>query len=240
MTAGEDELESLVGECRRRPSVSSARLGHLEQAGLRGQRAIAADAVDGAVARRRHQPGARVGGHAVARPALRGDRERLLRGFLGEVEVAEEADQGSEDASPLVAEDLLEGRYHSTIGRTSIAPPRRAAGIRAASSIAASRSSASKKQVAADRLLDLDERAVGGQRLAVLHPDGGRRLGVGQLQPGRDAGRLVDRLVVGVDGASARLRTASPTARASAASGMCPGGSTACTSSLPPVANGRL
>ena len=36
--------------------------------------------------------------------------------------------------------------YHSTIGRTSTAPPRRAAGIRAASSIAASRSSASKKK----------------------------------------------------------------------------------------------
>ena len=86
-------------------------------------------------------------GVAVARPALGGDRERLLRGFLGEVEVAEEADQGGEDAAPLVAEDLLEGvRYHSTIGRTSIAPPRRAAGIRAASSIAASRSSASKNR----------------------------------------------------------------------------------------------
>ena len=38
---------------------------------------------------------------------------------------------------------LLEDRYHSTMGRTSIAPPRRAAGIREASSIAASRSSAS-------------------------------------------------------------------------------------------------
>ena len=85
-------------------------------------------------------------GHAVARPALRRDRERLLRGFLGEVEVAEEADQRSEDASPLLAEGLFEDRYHSTSGRTSIAPPMRAAGIREASSIAASRSSASKKR----------------------------------------------------------------------------------------------
>ena len=85
-------------------------------------------------------------GSAVARPALRGDREGLLRGLLGEVEVAEEADQGGEDAPPLVAEDLLEDRYHSTIGRTSIAPPSRAAGIRAASSIAASRSSASNSR----------------------------------------------------------------------------------------------
>jgi hypothetical protein len=48
--------------------------------------------------------------------------------------------------SPLVAEDLLEDRYRSTIGRTSIAPPWRAAGIREASSIAASRSSASNRR----------------------------------------------------------------------------------------------
>ena len=46
-----------------------------------------------------HAPG--LLGTSVARPALRGDREGLLRGFLGEVEVAEEADQGGEDASPL-------------------------------------------------------------------------------------------------------------------------------------------
>ena len=88
----------------------------------------------------------RVVRRAVARPALRGDRERLLRGLLGEVEVAEEADERGQDAAPLLAEGLLEDRYHSTIGRTSTAPPMRAAGMRAASSIAASRSSASKKQ----------------------------------------------------------------------------------------------
>jgi hypothetical protein len=35
---------------------------------------------------------------------------RLLRGLLGEVEVAERTDQGSEHAPPLVAEDLLEQR----------------------------------------------------------------------------------------------------------------------------------
>ena len=125
---------------------SSDGLGHLEQARLLGERALAADAVDRAVARGRDEPRARVGGRAVARPALGGDRERLLRGLLGEVEVAEEADQRGEDAAPLLAEDLLEDRYRSTSGRISIAPPMRAAGILAASSIAASRSSASKKQ----------------------------------------------------------------------------------------------
>ena len=49
-------------------------------------------------------------GNPGARPAFGRDRERLLRGFLGEVEVAEEADQAGEDASPLVAEDLVEDR----------------------------------------------------------------------------------------------------------------------------------
>jgi hypothetical protein len=33
-----------------------------------------------------------------------------LRGFLGEVEVAKEADQRREDTPPLLAEDLLEAR----------------------------------------------------------------------------------------------------------------------------------
>ena len=163
------------------------RLGHVEQPGLRGQRAVAADAVDGPVARRRDEPGAGVGGHAVARPALGRDREGLLRGFLGEVEVAEEADQRGEDAAPLVAEGLLEDRYHSTIGRTSIAPPRRAAGIRDGELDRGVEVVGLEEQVAADRLLGLDERAVGGQRPAVLHPDGRRRLGRLQLDAGGDA-----------------------------------------------------
>ena len=87
-----------------------------------------------------------MGRFAVPWPTLGGDGEGLLRGFLGELEVAEEADQTGEDAAPLVAEDLLEDRYCSTTGRTSTAPPIRAAGTREASSIAASRSSASKKR----------------------------------------------------------------------------------------------
>jgi hypothetical protein len=36
------------------------------------------------------------------------DGKRLLRGFLGDVEVAEEADQRSEDVAPVLAEGLLE------------------------------------------------------------------------------------------------------------------------------------
>ena len=118
----------------------------LQQSGLRREGPVAPDAVDRPVPRSRHEPRAWIVGHAFPGPALGGDRERLLGGFLGEVEVAEEADQGGEDAAPLVAEGLLEDRYDSLSGRISIPPPRRAAGIRDASSIAASTSSASKNR----------------------------------------------------------------------------------------------
>src|SRR5205807_9271392 len=107
------------------------------------QRPLPADAIDRPVASRDHEPSAWVGGSAVARPSLRRDRERLLGGLLGEIEVTEEADQRREDAAPLLAEDVLDQR--STSGRTSTAPPRRAAGMRAASSMAASRSAASNR-----------------------------------------------------------------------------------------------
>jgi hypothetical protein len=110
---------------------------------LRGERPLPAQTVDRAVARSRDQPGAGIVGEAVAGPPLGGNRERLLGGLLSEIEVAEEADQGGQDARPLVVEDLLDQRYISTSGRTSTEPPRRAAGIRPATSSALSMSAAS-------------------------------------------------------------------------------------------------
>src|SRR6202012_5863840 len=101
-----------------------------------GQRPLASDPIDRPVARSDGQPRAGVGRDAVPRPALRRDCERVLGGLLGEVEIAEETDQRGEHAPPLIAEDAIQQRYPSTSGRTSTAPPKRAAGIRAASSIA--------------------------------------------------------------------------------------------------------
>jgi hypothetical protein len=109
MAAGEQQFEPLVGDGDLFHRVLGG-LGHLEQAGLRGERLLTAYAVDRAVASGGRQPRARVVRRAVARPALGGDREGLLGGLLGEVDVAEEADQVGEDAAPLVAEDLLEDR----------------------------------------------------------------------------------------------------------------------------------
>jgi hypothetical protein len=44
----------------------------------------------------------------VAGPPFGRDRKRLLGGLLGEIDVAEEADQGCEDPAPLALEDLLD------------------------------------------------------------------------------------------------------------------------------------
>jgi hypothetical protein len=82
--------------------------GRRQQAGLLAEVPLASDAVDRAVAGSRQQPARRVGGLAVDGPSLGRDGERLLRGFLGELEVAEEADERSEDPTPLLTEGLLE------------------------------------------------------------------------------------------------------------------------------------
>src|SRR5258708_170282 len=123
MAAGEDELEAL-GRKRRRVHRFLRAIVCGEQVGLGGERAFATEAVHGSVSSRRHQPGARIARHAVSGPAIGGDGERLLRGFLGQVKVAEETDQGGQDAGPFFAEDLVEGRYQYTSeGRISTAPP---------------------------------------------------------------------------------------------------------------------
>ena len=47
-----------------------------------------------------------------------------LIGFLGDFDLAEEADQGGQDAAPFLAEDAIERRYQYTSeGRISTAPP---------------------------------------------------------------------------------------------------------------------
>jgi hypothetical protein len=71
--------------------------------------------------------------HPIRGPPLGRERESLLCGFLGEIDVTEEADQGRQDAAPLAPENLLDQKPSSMIstnGRTSTAPPSRTAGIR--------------------------------------------------------------------------------------------------------------
>src|SRR3954453_8068795 len=126
MAAGEDQLQTLVGELRVRQATLDVHrcphsLHHFEEARLVRQGAVPPEAVDGAVPCRRHQPRPWVGGNTITGPALGRDGEGLLRRFLGEVEVAEEADGRGEHVAPLLAEDLVEQTYHSLMGRTSTA-----------------------------------------------------------------------------------------------------------------------
>jgi hypothetical protein len=109
MAAGEDQLESLVLD----HDVGLGFWihgggGDLELSSLDRERPLPADAVDGPIAGGDREPGARVGGHALTGPALGGGGECLLGGLLGEVEVAEEADQRGQDPAPLLAEDLIQ------------------------------------------------------------------------------------------------------------------------------------
>src|SRR5262249_37950957 len=139
-------------------------IGHLEQSGLLGQSPLTADAVDRSVAGGDHEPGRRVGGRPVPPPALGSDREGVLGGLPGQAEIAEEAAQRGQPppppptnhppqrtgrrAPPSALPSLPGGVvsvqcYIPTPGRISPAPPRRADGMRAASSSASSRFSAS-------------------------------------------------------------------------------------------------
>ena len=161
VAAREDQLEALVLDAAR-VELIHRRLLNLEQPGLREPGPVAADPVDRTVAAGRDQPRHRIGRDAVARPPRGRDRERLLGGLLGEVEIAEEADQGREHPAPGVAERPLDFRHGclpgpivlgqlatrsgcSTIGRTSTDPPIRAAGTRAATPSASSRLSRSNR-----------------------------------------------------------------------------------------------
>jgi hypothetical protein len=150
VAAGEDQGQTLVGyraHCFLLCVLQGERGQALELGPLRGQRPLAAHPVDGPVPGRRDDPGTWVRRDAVAGPALGGDRERLLDGVLGEVEVAERADQDRDRAPELLPECDRDRVYGCLVGtgingRTSTAPCF-AAGQRAAISSASSSVSAS-------------------------------------------------------------------------------------------------
>src|SRR5213082_1046476 len=142
VTTREDQAQPLVGD---RLVHLLSRLEGRQQLRLAPQRLLAPDAVARAVARGDQQPGAGLGRNAVAWPALERDRNRFLKGVLGELEVAEDADQAREDAPPFGTKGALDLVQCSTTGLTSTEPPCRAAGIFEANSIASSRLSHSMR-----------------------------------------------------------------------------------------------
>jgi hypothetical protein len=101
-----------------------------EQLPLPGESLLAANAVDGPVAGRRDDPGARVAWPAFTRPALERGRERVLHRILGELEVAAEgAGENRDRTPPLLAKGGLDFLLYAgtsasrmTTGRTSTFP----------------------------------------------------------------------------------------------------------------------
>ena len=142
MTAGEDQLQALVGHGVVLLEGFRLRPGGLcvERGQPLAQGALAAEAVDREVAGRGDDPPERRCGHAVGRPARGGAAERLLHRVLGQVRISEAAHERRHRASPVLAErggGRLGGAYRSTNGRTSM-HPWRAVGICPAASMASS------------------------------------------------------------------------------------------------------
>ena len=153
VAAGEDQPEPVVGH----GSDLLGFVGFVHGAAASAWRSSrvdsAAEPVDRPVAGGGDDPAGGAGRQAVGRPPLEGDDERLLDRLLGDVDVAEEADQGGDRSAGLAAEDPLDlggvhgrrssGRLGSSWnGRTSTGPWQAAAGLGRPSSRAASRSGA--------------------------------------------------------------------------------------------------
>jgi hypothetical protein len=151
VAAGEDQPQHVVAErigvlVGRCDLLRDRGLG-LEVALLRAEQDLPAQTVDRLVPSDIDQPGARISRNAFRRPLLDRRREGFLQRLLGELEIADEADQRREDATRLLPEDPLDilrvvasvCRHPKTMtGRTSM-EPNLAEGTRAAIAIASSR-----------------------------------------------------------------------------------------------------
>jgi hypothetical protein len=146
-----------VNSSRRRSSgISCSVVSHrLELCDLHRRRGLLAadpfapEPVDRAVPRRREQPCGRVTRHAALRPRPERLLTGLLPGLLRQVEVVRDPDEGRDGAPGVVTvrsiDGLGDGGHQSMTGRTSI-DPACTLGIRAAMSIAASRSGTSTRK----------------------------------------------------------------------------------------------
>ena len=118
MAAGEDQPQSVVHVVVRRPSAATFGLdrgkvrfdGGLarELVRLVPEPPAAAQSIDRPIACGRRDPGARVVGYAAGRPYLERRDERLLDGFLGEIEVAEDANECRDRAAQFLAEQAVD------------------------------------------------------------------------------------------------------------------------------------
>ena len=81
---------------------------------------VAAEAVDRAVLCGRHQPRARIVGHARQRPLFERGDQRVLREILGEADVADDARQPRDDLRRFDAPDGVDRSAHVCAGRSGL------------------------------------------------------------------------------------------------------------------------
>jgi hypothetical protein len=105
VAAGEDEGQTLVRDRVHVLLLRRHRLEPRQRLGLLPEDAVTADAVDRPVPRSRDDPGAGIPRLTFPRPSLDGGGEGVLYRILGELEVAEGADQDCDRTAPLLAED---------------------------------------------------------------------------------------------------------------------------------------
>ncbi len=117
MTAGEDQAQPIVGDghvvVRTGLRLDRRQLGlddgiARQLLGLVPKPAPAADPVDRPVPGGRRDPGTRVVGDPAVGPDLEGGDERVLYSLLGEVEVAQDADERRDRPSLLLAEQAVD------------------------------------------------------------------------------------------------------------------------------------
>jgi hypothetical protein len=142
VAAREDQAEPVVGEWHvrislpirgaaggvagtRRIDAGEVRLDRgvaRQLLGLVLEPAATAQSVDGSVASGRGDPRARVVRHPARRPGLQRRDERLLNGFLGEIEVTKDADERRDRPARLGAEQAVDDLVRGWLGRRQWAP----------------------------------------------------------------------------------------------------------------------
>ena len=108
MAAGENEPQPVVlhgPNLLGRVAIEGLRAHHGRLAEQLPLSCRAAQTIDGAIPCSGRDPAAWVWRQAVDRPALKGDRERVLDSILGDVDVAEAPDESGDGSTGLLAED---------------------------------------------------------------------------------------------------------------------------------------
>src|SRR5215470_6766958 len=125
MAAGENQAQTFIRHAIAHRVVLLGRgvaLNHANQlvAPLRETR-LTLNSVDGLVPSRTDYPGAGIVRDAFAGPLLDRGCKRLLGGFLGQIEIAQHADEAGDDPSEFLAVELLQHwRSHGRRPNTSL------------------------------------------------------------------------------------------------------------------------